>query len=48
MLGPDWRDRMDAVHAATDALLAQERVAISWKGRPLQQRDGPYRIVRKR
>ena len=45
-LSPDqWRDRMDDVHAATDRLLAEGRIAISWKGKRLERRDGPYRIV---
>lgn len=45
-LAPDaWRDRMSEVHAATDVLLADGRVRLSWKGEPLAARDGPYRIA---
>lgn len=40
----DWRARMDEVHAATDALLAEHAVLLSWQGKRLQERDGPYRI----
>lgn len=44
---PDsWRDVMPVVHAAIDALVIQGRVRLSWKGRPLAARDGPYRIGR--
>ncbi len=42
--GEDWRSAMPAVHAAVDRLLAEELVAVSWKGRPLETRVGPYRI----
>ena len=39
-----WRDAMPLVHAAVDGLVAEGRVGLSWKGRPLAVRDGPYRI----
>ena len=42
----DWRSAMPAVHAAVDALLAEGRVRLSWKGKPLPTRAGPYRIGR--
>ena len=42
----DWRNSMPAVHAAVDRLLAQGRVRLSWKGRTLTTRAGPYRIGR--
>jgi len=42
----DWRAAMPTVHAAVDRLLAADLVAISWKGRPLENRTGPYRIGR--
>lgn len=42
----DWRSAMPAVHAAVDALLADGLVRLSWKGRPLSTRAGPYRIGR--
>lgn len=42
----DWRDAMPAVHAAVDTLVADGQVQLSWKGRPLAARSGPYRIGR--
>jgi len=45
-LAPDaWRDAMPVVHAAVDRLVADDRVRLSWKGRSLAARDGPYRIA---
>jgi hypothetical protein len=44
---PDsWRDMMPDVHTAVDALVTEGRVRLSWKGKPLAARDGPYRIGR--
>lgn len=43
----DWRAEMAAIHAATDALLAQGRITLSWKGAPKEKRRGPYRIARR-
>ncbi len=44
---PDsWRDVMPVVHMAVDALVTEGRVRLSWKGKPLAARDGPYRIGR--
>ncbi|MFM7378696.1 MAG: DUF3253 domain-containing protein [Erythrobacter sp.] len=43
----DWRAEMEAVHAATDALLAQGAITLSWKGETKQKRRGPYRIARR-
>ncbi|MGH6696245.1 DUF3253 domain-containing protein [Sphingopyxis sp.] len=40
----DWRSAMPIVHAAIDSLLLEGRVQLSWKGRPLKTRSGPYRI----
>jgi len=40
----NWRLAMPVVHAAVDALLEHRIVVISWKGRPLASRAGPYRI----
>ena len=40
----DWRDMMPLVHAAVDRLLRTGQVRISWKGRALPSRAGPYRI----
>ncbi len=42
--GEDWRSAMPAVHTAVDRLLADKLISISWKGRPLETRVGPYRI----
>ena len=42
----EWRGEMAAVHAAVDALAAQGLVRLSWKGRAMAVRDGPYRIGR--
>lgn len=48
MTAPDgpWRKAMEPVHAAVDDLLAQGRIALSWKSNPLAERRGPYRIAR--
>lgn len=45
-LAADWRGAMPMVHAAIDALAAQGEVQLSWKGKALGRRDGPYRIAR--
>ena len=42
----DWRDMIPAVHAAVDRLVVEERVRLSWKGKTLSARAGPYRIGR--
>ena len=39
-----WRDKMPAVHAAIDGLLKEGLISLSWKGKPLSARVGPYRI----
>lgn len=39
-----WRDAMPAVHAVVDQLVAARVLKLSWRGRPLPGRDGPYRI----
>ena len=44
--GGDWREAMPRVHAAVDQLVAEGRVRLSWKGRRLAARAGPYRINR--
>ena len=41
-----WRDAMPAVHASVDRLMAERLVRLSWKGKPLATRAGPYRIGR--
>ena len=42
----DWRDAMPQVHAAIDAMVSEGLVRLSWKGKPLALRSGPYRIAR--
>ena len=37
---------MPAVHHAVDTLVAEGLVRLSWKGKPLTTRTGPYRIGR--
>jgi len=46
--GPDgdWREAMPRVHAAIDAMVADGVVGLSWKGRAMAARAGPYRIGR--
>ena len=41
-----WRSAMPAVHAAVDQLIAEGAVQLSWKGKALTERAGPYRIGR--
>lgn len=43
---PDWRATMPVVHAAIDRLVAEGAVRLSWQGRALPSRSGPYRIAR--
>ena len=40
----NWRDKMPDVHAAVDRLLDDGLIRLSWKGRVLSARSGPYRI----
>jgi Protein of unknown function (DUF3253) len=49
LAGPqgDWRGEMEAVHGASDALLATGAITLSWKGEAKQKRRGPYRIARR-
>ncbi len=49
LAGPqgDWRAVMEAVHAATDALVDAGAITLSWKGEAKQKRRGPYRIARR-
>jgi hypothetical protein len=44
--GTNWRDAMPMVHAAIDRLRDEGVVRLSWKGRQLFTRGGPYRIGR--
>ncbi len=41
----DWRSRMDEVHGAVDEMLGAGRIGLSWKGKPMAARAGPYRIA---
>lgn len=40
----DWRASMPVVHDVVDELLTEGLVRISWKGRALTSRSGPYRL----
>ncbi len=40
----DWRDAMHHVHHAVDRIHCNGAIALSWKGKPLAVRKGPYRI----
>lgn len=42
----EWRDLMPVVHSAVDELLGQGAIELSWKGKPMPVRSGPYRISR--
>tara|TARA_Y100001947_G_C10318911_1_gene295226 strand:+ start:1194 stop:1445 length:252 start_codon:yes stop_codon:yes gene_type:complete len=42
----DWREAMPVVHTAVDHLLDQKAITLSWKGKALPARSGPYRIGR--
>jgi polygalacturonase len=44
--GDGWRDAMSAVHSAVDRLFDEGTVRLSWKGKRLVARTGPYRISR--
>lgn len=44
--GGAWRDVMPDVHAEVDRMVGEGLVRLSWKGRALPLRDGPYRIRR--
>lgn len=41
-----WRALMPIVHAAVDALFHANLLKLSWKGRSMAVREGPYRIGR--
>ena len=49
LAGPsgDWRAEMEHVHEASDALLEEGEIRISWKGQDIKKRRGPYRIARR-
>lgn len=43
--GATWRDLMPLVHSAVDQLVDQKKISLSWKGKTLSSRFGPYRIA---
>ncbi len=43
----DWRSHMEEVHHAVDAMLSAGTISLSWKGKKLSRRRGPYRIARR-
>lgn len=40
----NWRQRMEDIHSAVDELLDNGLIALSWQGKPVDQRRGAYRI----
>ena len=40
----NWRDCMDPVHQAVDALVDDGKITLSRKGKPIDRRRGVYRI----
>lgn len=42
-----WREHMDEVHHAADTMVAAGSITLSWKGKPVGRRRGPYRIARR-
>ena len=42
----DWRGVMPDVHTAVDQMLREGLVSLSWKGKSVYDRAGPYRIGR--
>jgi hypothetical protein len=42
----DWRAAMPVVHVAVDQLIVEGSIKLSWKGKTLTSRAGPYRINR--
>lgn len=44
--GQSWRVAMPVVHAAIDQMLTDGVIELSWKGRVMASRSGPYRIGR--
>ena len=44
-LAADWRTAMPIVHAAVDRLVDRKLIRLSWKGKAMERRDGPYRIA---
>ena len=44
--GGDWRAHMDQVHAATRDMAAAGKIRLTWRGEPMDEPEGPYRIAR--
>jgi len=42
----DWRGAMPQVHQAARILAANGEVRLTWRGEPIGEAGGPYRIVR--
>mgnify|MGYP003583339688 CR=1 FL=1 len=40
----NWRDAMTEVHVVVDRLVSEGIINLSWKGKLLPTRSGPYRI----
>ena len=41
-----WRAELGGVHAEVDRMVADGAVTLSWKGRRMAPRCGPYRLSR--
>lgn len=41
-----WRAAMPTVHEAIDQMASDGEVRLSWRGRDLPMRNGPYRVHR--
>lgn len=44
----NWRDQMEDIHRAVDQLIDAQAITLSWKGKVLDRRCGPYRIAHRR
>lgn len=44
--GQAWRAVMPVVHAAIDQMMDDGLIELSWKGKNMPSRSGPYRIGR--
>lgn len=44
--GQAWRAMMPVVHAAIDQMVDDGLIELSWKGKSMPSRSGPYRICR--
>ncbi|MEL6528739.1 MAG: DUF3253 domain-containing protein [Pseudomonadota bacterium] len=49
LAGPNgnWRELVDDVHSAVDCLVEAGLITLSWKGKRMDWRRGPYRIARR-